>query len=181
MLYQVLYNIDTRRILAARPTATPREDVLLGPNQATVFADVDFGDRPLASFHVDADTGAVVPRGDWTPPDPGVRLDLAVTTAARSPIDNTPELPADGRSEATIVVQKRAVESDRALTGVIHDNLVTIRTTAGTLSQRQKAMRQGRAEFTLRSSTETVIAEVRVSADRIAQPASTRIEFAPLP
>jgi len=144
-----------------------------------VFAEVDFGDRPLASYQLDLDTGAVVPRADWTPPEVGARLELTVTTAARSPIDDIPELPADGTSEATITVQKRTVGSDRALTAASHNNLLTIRTTAGALSQRQMPLRQGRAQFTLRSSTDTVIAEVRVSADRIAEPVSARIEFAP--
>jgi hypothetical protein len=179
MQYQLVYNTGTRRILAAQRTATPREDFLLGPDQAVVFTDVDFGDRPLASFELDPNTGAVAPRDDWNPPEAGVRLDLAVTTLARSPIDGTPELPADGTSEATITVQKRTVESERALTAASHDNLLTIRTSAGTLSERQVALRRGRAEFTLRSSMETVVAEVRVNADGIAQAASIRIEFAP--
>ncbi len=180
MPYQLLYNTQTRRILAARSTATPREDLFLGPDQAVVFTDIDFGDKPLTSFQLDPDTGAVVPRDDWKPPEEDVQIDLTVTTAARSPIDDIPELPADGKSEATITVQKRAVESDRALTAASHDNVLTIRTTAGTLSQRQMALRRGRAEFKLHSSTETVVAEVQVIADGIAQPVSARIEFAPL-
>jgi hypothetical protein len=179
MLYQLVYNTETRGILVAQQTATPREDFVLGPDQAVLFTDVDFGDRPLASFQLDRDTGAVVPRDDWNPPEVGVRLDLTVDTAARSPIDNVPELPADGNSEATVTVQKRTVGSDRALSAASHNNLLTIRTTAGTLSERQVALRRGQAQFKLRSSTETVVAEVRVSADGITQAASIRIEFAP--
>jgi hypothetical protein len=180
MLYELVYNTETRHILVARPSATPRDDLTLGPGQAVVLADVDFGDRPLASFQLDRDTGALVPREDWNAPEVGVRLDMTVTTAARSPIDDIPELPADGVAEATIVVQKRTSDSDRALTAASHNNLLTIRTTAGTLSERQVALRRGRAEFKLRSSVETVVAEVRVSADGITEPAIARIEFAPV-
>jgi hypothetical protein len=180
MLYQIVYDTDTLRILAARPTATPRDDLLLAPHQAVAFADVDFGDRPLAGFQFDADSRTVVAREDWNPPEVGVRLELTVTTATRSPIDDAPELPANGKSEATIVVQKRALDSDRALNGVSHNNVLTIRTTAGTLSERQLSLRRGRAKFKLRSSTETVVAEVRVSADGIDDPVSVRIEFAPV-
>jgi hypothetical protein len=180
MLYQLLYNTETGRILAARATATPRDDLVLGPDQAVAFTDVDFDDRPLASFQLDRGTGAVVTREEWIPPEADVRLELTVTAVGRSPIDGTPELPADGTSEATITVQKRALDSDRALSGAAHDNLLTIRTTAGTLSERQIPLRRGRAEFKLRSSSETVVAEVRVSADRIAQDVSARIEFAPV-
>lgn len=180
MLYQLVYNTGTGRIVASRPTATPREDFVLGPDEAVIFTDVDLGDRPLAGFQLDQDAGTVVPRGDWSPPEPGVRLELTVATAARSPIDDAPELPADGVSEATVTVQKQVTESGRALTGAQHRNLLTIRTTAGTLSVRQVALSRGQASFKLRSSTETVIAEVRVSAEGIEQTASARIEFAPL-
>jgi hypothetical protein len=180
MLQQLVYHTETRRILAALPTATPRDDLTLGPDQAVAFLDVELGDRPLASLLLDPDSGAVVEREDWNAPETNVRLDLTVTTATRSPIDDSPELPADGTTEATIVVQKRTVDSDRALTAASHNNLLTIRTTAGTLSDRQMPLRRGLATFTLRSSTETVVAELRVAAEGIAEPALARIEFAPL-
>jgi hypothetical protein len=70
--------------------------------------------------------------------------------------------------------------SDRALTAASHNNLLTIRTTAGTLSERQMALRRGRAEFRLRSSTEAVVAEVRVTAEGLTDPVTARIEFAPV-
>ncbi|WP_328524059.1 hypothetical protein [Kribbella sp. NBC_00359] len=180
MLYQLVYDTQTRRIVAARPTATPRVGLVLGPSQALAFADVDFGDRPMASYVFDPELRALVPREDWNPPEAGVRLELTVTTPARSPIDDVPELSADGTSEATVAVQKRTLDSDRALTAASHRNLLTIRTTAGTLSDRQLSLVRGRAAFTLRSSTETVLAEIRVSAESISEPAIALIEFAPV-
>jgi hypothetical protein len=48
---------ETRQILAARRTAAPRDDVVLTPEQAVLLTDVDFGERPLASFLVDPDAG----------------------------------------------------------------------------------------------------------------------------
>ena len=179
MLCQILYDTTTGRILAARPTATPREDLVLDPDQAVLFADVDFGDSPLASFRMDLATGSVSLRDDWNPPEVGVRLDLTVSGTTPSLIDGIPELPADGTSEAIVTVQKRSVDPDRPLTAASHDNLLTIRTTAGALSERQLALRRGQATFKLRSSTETVLAEVRVSAARIEGVATVRIEFAP--
>jgi hypothetical protein len=179
MPYEIVYHKETRQILAARRTAAPREDVVLTPEQAVLFTDVDLGERPLASFLVDPDAGTVAPRADWTAPETGVRLELSVDTPAVSPIDGTAELPADGKAQATITVRKRSLESDRDLTGAQHDNLLTIRTTAGTLSRRQVSLRRGKAKFTLRSSVETVVAEVRVSAETIPQAATIRVEFAP--
>lgn len=44
---------------------------------------------------------------------------------------------------------------------------------------RQVDLEQGRASFDLRSSTETVVAEVRVWAEGMLQPATIPIEFAP--
>jgi hypothetical protein len=125
------------------------------------------------------DAGTVTPRADWTAPETDVRLELTVDSPALSPIDGTAELPADGKAQATITVRKRSLESDRDLTGAQHDNLLTIRTTAGTLSRRQVSLRRGKAKFTLRSSVETVVAEVRVSAETIPQAATIRVEFAP--
>lgn len=180
MHYQLVYDTESRRIVAARPTATPRSDIVVGESQAVAFADVDFGDRPLAGYEIDPELGTLVPREDWNPPEADVRLELTVTTASRSPIDDLPELPADGKAKATVTVQKRALDADRALTGASHHNLLTIRTTAGTLSDRQISLRRGRAAFKLRSSTETVVAEVRVSAEGVAEPAVARIEFAPV-
>lgn len=181
MPYEVVYDKDSGKIMMARSSAAPRDDLILHEEQAKLFLAFDLGGRPMSAFRVDADAGTLVLRDDWVEPEAGVRLALSVDATATSPIEEIPEVPADGQSEATITVQKISTKSGQALTGHKHDNRLFIRTTAGTLSHRQIHLEQGQARFTLRSSTETVVAEVRVWAQEIPGDVTTRVEFAPLP
>jgi hypothetical protein len=180
MPYEIVYEVESGRILAARPTAAPREDMVLAEGQHKLFLSFDFAGRPLSAFRVDAGARTLALREDWVEAEPDVFLKLSVDAPVVSPIDGIPEIPADGKAEVTITVQKMSTKSDQQLTGTRHNNRLNIRTTAGTLSARQVNLNKGQASLTLRSSAETVVAEVRVWAEEIAQPAPIRIEFAPV-
>jgi hypothetical protein len=177
--YEIVYDQATGEILAARPSAAPAEHLVLGQGQARLFADIELAGRPIAAFRVQPATNQIAFREGWTQPEAGAMLEVQSDVQTVSPIDGALEIPADGTSAATFTVQKRSLASGRALTGSQHDNLVTIRTTAGTLSARQLRLQSGKATFTLRSSLETVVAEVRVTAERIPGQSTLRIEFAP--
>jgi hypothetical protein len=180
--YEIIYDRATGDIRAARLSAGPGKGLVLAEDQARLFADVDLRRRPVGAYRVNPGTNRVVVKDRWVRPEAGVGLELSTDPDAVSPVDpGAVEVPADGTSLVTFTVQKRSLTSGRALTGAQHDNLLTIRTTAGTLSARQVPLDNGRASFTLRSSTETVVAEVRVSADRVPGLVSARVEFAPLP
>jgi hypothetical protein len=180
MPYEIVYDEESKQVLLARPTAAPREDLVLAEGQGKLFLDFDFAGRPLSAFSADPAAGTLVLREDFVEPEQDVALELSTDAPAVSPIDHIPEVPADGESAVTISVQKVSTTSGRPLTGARHSNRLNIRTTAGTLSARQVNLDRGQAAFTLRSSIETVVAEVRVWAEEIPQPATIRIEFAPV-
>lgn len=180
MPYEIVYDEESGRVLLARPIAAPREDLVAGEGQAKLFLEFDFAGRPLSAFCVDPDARTLVLREDWVEPEQDVELKLSTDASTTSPIDGIPEVPADGESVVTITVQKMSLTSGRPLTGARHNNRLNIRTTAGTLSARQVNLDKGQASFTLRSSTETVVTEVRVWAEEIPQPATIRVEFAPV-
>lgn len=180
MPYEIVFDEASGRPLWARSIAAPREDVVIGEGQARLFLEFDFAGRPLSAFRVDPDAGTLVVREDFVEPEEEVFLELSTDAPATSPIDGIPEVPADGKSKVTITVQKVSAASGRPLTGARHNNRLHIRTTAGTLSARQVNLEKGQASFTLRSSTETVVAEVRVWAEELPQPAMLRCEFAPV-
>lgn len=182
MPYEIVYEVESGRILAARSTAAPRADLVLGEGQGKLFLQFDFAGRPLSAFRVDPEAKTLALRDDWIDPEQDVILELSVDAPAVSPIDGIPEIPADGKTEVKITIQKVSTKSGQRLTGARHNNRLNIRTTAGTLSTRQVNLNKGQASFTLRSSTQTVVAEVRVwAAEReIPQSATVRIEFAPV-
>jgi hypothetical protein len=182
MPYEIVYDAESGRILAARPTAAPREDLVLGEGQSKLFLQFDFAGRPLSAFRVDLEAKTLALRDDWVEPEQDVVLELGTDAAAVSPIDGIPEIPADGKTAVKIMVQKVSTKSGQRLTGARHNNQLNIRATAGALSARQVNLNKGQASFSLHSSTETVVAEVRVWAaeGEIPQPAILRIEFAPV-
>jgi hypothetical protein len=180
--YEIIYDRATGEIRAARLSAGPGESLVLGEDQERLFTNVDLQRRPVGAYRVHPDTHRIVVKDSWVRPEVGVGLEISTDVDTVSPIDpDAKEIPADGTSVVTVTVQKRSLSSGRALTGAQHDNLLTIRTTAGTLSARQVPLNNGTASFTLRSSTETVVAEVRISAERVPVQATARIEFTPLP
>ncbi len=180
MAYEIIYERESGHILATRRSAMPREDMRPSEGQDKLFMVFDFGNRPMSAFRVDADSGELVLRDDWVEPEADVGLTLTVDAPATSPIDDLPEILADGESVAMITVQKISLVTKRPLTGVRHHNRLNIRTTAGTLSARQVYLDKGKATFTLRSSAETVVAELRVWAPDISGVLTTQIEFAPV-
>jgi hypothetical protein len=179
---EIIYDADTGAILAVREIAAPRDDLAPGEGQRKIFlGEVDFEGRSLAAFRVNPERGTVEPRADFAAAEADVELALTSDAAARSPIDGIPEIAADGNSSTTITIQKRSTRTGDHLRGAGHRNRVSIRTTAGTLSARQVSLERGEATFTLRSSAETVVAEVRVWAEGIPRPATISVEFAPVP
>jgi hypothetical protein len=176
--YDVVYNQISGDILFVRRAAAPGEDLVLGPGQARVFAEVDLERRSLAGYRVDPATGRVAARRNWVEPTQDAALELGVDVAERSP-DGNVDIPADGQSQVRITVQKRSRATGRALGRVRDNERLSITTTAGTLSTRALELRRGRAEFTLRSSVETVVAEVRVRAEGIPASRTILVEFAP--
>jgi hypothetical protein len=180
MAHEIIYDRATGQVLLARRIAAPRDDLQPGEGQGKLFIDFDPGDRLIAAFRIDPDKRRLEPRDDFSSPESDVRLALSCDAAAMSPVEDIPALPADGQTQTTVTVEKRALADDRPLVGAAHKNKVKIRTTAGTLSDNIVTLRKGKATFTLRSSTETVVAEVKVWADDIALQASLRIEFTPV-
>jgi hypothetical protein len=178
---EVLFEVDTGTILLTRSIAAPRDDLVPAEGQGKLFVDFDPGDRPVSAFRVNPEQRTIELRADFVEPEMDAELALSSDATATSPIDAIPEIPADGNSLTTITVQKKSVASGRPVTGAGHRNRLSIRTTAGTLSARQLNLERGQASFRLRSSTETVVAEVRVWAEGIPRPATIRIEFAPVP
>ena len=179
MGFEIVYKKETGQILLSRRIAAPRDDLTPGEGEDKLFLAFDFADRPVSAFRVDPERGTLELREDFVEPETGVELSLTSDATDTSPIDGIPEIPADGQSTTNIAVQKKSVATGRPLTGASHNNLLNIRTTAGTLSERQVTLEKGQATFILRSSTETVVAEVRVWAREIPQPATIGIEFAP--
>lgn len=180
MSYEIVYETEGGRILASRPSNAPRKDLILPKGQGKLFLSFDFAGRPLSAFRVDAEAKTLVPREDWVELEQDAILNLSADAPAVSPIDNIPEIPADGKTKIKITVQKVSSKSGQRMAGARHNNRINIRTTAGTLSARQLNLEKGQAGFTLRSSTETVVAEVRVWAEKISQPVTIRVEFAPI-
>lgn len=179
MPFEIVYDKENGQVIAARSMAAPKEDLNLVEGQDKLFLDFDFSEQPPSAFRVDSETGTLVQREDWVEPEPATALSVQADAPDFSPIDGIPELPADGESSITITVQKISLHTGNPLTGARHTNLLNIRTTAGTLSARQTSLSQGKANFSLRSSTETVVAEVKVWAKAIPKPAILRVEFAP--
>jgi hypothetical protein len=181
MGFEIVYKKDTGQILLSRRAAAPADDLAPGEGEDKVFLSLDLENRPMTAFRVDPEQGTLELREDYVEPERGVELSLTSDAADMSPIDGIPAIPADGRSTTALTVQKKVVATGHPLTGAKHKNLLNIRTTAGTLSAPQLNLEKGRTTFTLRSSTETVVAEVRVWATEIPRPAIIRIEFAPVP
>ena len=179
MSYEILYHKKTGAILAARRGAALHGDLLAGEGQAKLLTRADLEGRPVHAYRVDPETKELTLRDDWVDPEKDVSLELQHDAAHTSPIDGLPMIPADGSSMVTFTVRKMSA-SGRALTASRHDNQLHIRTTAGTLSAHQVNLRSGEASFTLRSSTETVVAEISVWADGIPQRARLAVEFSPV-
>ena len=179
MGFEIIYKKETGQILLSRRIAAPRDDLTPGEGKDKLFMAFDFGERPVTAFRVDPERGRLELREDFVEPETGVKLMLTSDAKDTSPIDGIPQIPADGRSTTTITVQKKSMVTGRPLTGASHNNLLNIRATGGTLSTHQVNLEKGQATLTLRSSTETVMAEVRVWAREIPQPATINIEFAP--
>lgn len=106
-------------------------------------------------------------------PEPLLTL-LLVSSAEDTDGDGFPELPADGKSQATIAVFLR----DRSGQPVLDPVEVHFRTSAGALSHRKVIARGGKAGIKLTASCDTVMANVRVSAQRF-EPAELTFEFLP--
>lgn len=88
--------------------------------------------------------------------------------------DGLPELPADGRSKATIEIEVQDVHGK-----LIQKELtLNLKTTGGALSARRIATSNGRATVDLTSSLETVSVTVDVSAEGV-RSASISLEFMP--
>ncbi len=179
MPHEIIFDTGTGRILITRKIDAPREDLLPGEGQSKLFLDFDFADRPVAAYKVNLEKQTIEARDDFNFPEYDSRLVLSSNAAMKSPIDGIPGIPADGQSVCIITVEKRSISQDKLLNGANQDNKLNIRTNAGTLSEIQVTLKRGKASFTLRSSTQTVVAEVRVWAAEIPQPASIMIEFLP--
>ena len=180
MPHEIVYDAATGRVVAAQSSAAPRHDIVLSEGQSRMFLSFDFAGLPISAYRVDTGTNTLVLREDWTEPEEVFLKLEADASAAASPIDGIPEIPADGQAQIEIVIRKMSQKTGKQLTGSAHKNLLNIRTTAGVLSARQLNLSKGEANFSLRSGTQTVVAEVRVWADEIPRPATIRVEFAPV-
>jgi hypothetical protein len=112
-----------------------------------------------------------------TPDNRPALLELTTDASAVSPLNTIPEIPADGRSTATIYIQKKSPHG-KPLTREEDNDRVVLRTTRGTLSQRQVQLVCGRAQVKLRSSTDTVVADVTAQGENLKR-YMLHIEFAP--
>lgn len=99
---------------------------------------------------------------------------LLVSSAEDTDGDGFPELPADGKSQATIGVFLR----DRNGQPVLDPVEVHFRTSAGALSHRKVIARGGKAGIKLTASRDTVMANLRVTAKGF-EPAELTFEFLP--
>jgi hypothetical protein len=106
-------------------------------------------------------------------------LELTTDAPDISPLNGVPEILADGRSTATIFIQKKT-RLGEPLLGEEDNDLVHLRTTRGTLSHRQVRLVRGQAMFTLRSSTDTIVADVTAYGADLKHH-MIHIEFAPPP
>jgi hypothetical protein len=106
---------------------------------------------------------------------------LELTTDAQdiSNINGVPEIVADGASTANIFIRKLTPQGE-PLTGDEDNDAVLLNTTRGTLSHREVRLERGAARVTLRSSTDSVVADVTARGDDL-KPYMIHIEFAPPP
>jgi hypothetical protein len=105
------------------------------------------------------------------------RLELTTDAPDISPYNGIPEIPADGHSTATIFIRKKS-PSGEPLTGDEDNDLIVLHTTRGTLSHRQVRLHHGQAQVTLRSSTDTIIADVTAQGENLRR-YMLHLEFAP--
>ncbi|MCB0521307.1 MAG: Ig-like domain-containing protein [Lewinellaceae bacterium] len=101
------------------------------------------------------------------------RLNLE-TDAKDTDGDGMPELPADGKSKATINIDIKNPKGNL----VKDETTILISTTAGALSDRRITTKTGKAKLTLTASHETVTATVTAKAEGMAE-ASLTFEFMP--
>lgn len=87
---------------------------------------------------------------------------LSTDATDNNPPDGYPDIPADGISSCTIMIQKQNGETGLDMTAPQDNDLMELRTQRGRLSAWQVNLVNGYAEVTLTSSTETVITEVMV-------------------
>lgn len=127
------------------------------------------------SEQLEAITGAKVKPRTERP----AQLELTTDAPDVSPHNNIPEIPADGQSTAKIFIRKKSPEG-HLLTGEADNDLVILHTTRGTLSQRRVRLEQGQAQVTLRSSTDTIIADVTAQGENLKR-YMLHIEFVPPP
>ena len=106
---------------------------------------------------------------------PGFAGTITLTTTAEDADgDGLPELPANGRSQATVTATLRDIEGRE-----IHEPIdVRFRTSAGTLSRRTVRTENGLATVRLTASRETVLVSVRAFAAGF-ESASLDLEFVP--
>lgn len=127
------------------------------------------------SRQIQAVTGLqVTPRGEGP-----ARLELTTDAPDISPYNGVPEIPADGHSTASIFIRKKS-PSGELLAGEEDNDLIVLHTTRGTLSQRQVRLQHGQAQVTLRSSTDTIIADVTAHGENLRR-YMLHLEFAPPP
>ena len=99
---------------------------------------------------------------------------LLISSAEDTDGDGFPELPADGTSQASLVVLLHDDKSQAILDPVE----VHLRTSAGALSHRKVVAKGGRVQVKLTASQETVMANIRASAAGF-EPAELTFEFVP--
>lgn len=95
---------------------------------------------------------------------PKIKPLLRLTTNAKdttSPYDGYPDIPADGKSQAKIFIEKILPGGSPCSTSKDNDELY-IKTERGKLSDLKLKLVKGKAEFTIQSVPETVITTITV-------------------
>ena len=165
----MVYIVDrTGRIVSSADGPVNSED-LASRGESTVASELVL---PLARLEVVGfpDSPTVVEK-----PSPAFSGTITLTTTAEDADgDGVPELPANGRSQATLTATLRDTEG-REIQEPID---VRFRTSAGSLSRRTVSTENGLATVRLRASRETVLVSVRASAAGF-EPANLDLEFVP--
>jgi len=129
----------------------------------------DFGREYVVTLDDEGNPTRLEPK-----PEPPI---IELTTSAKdTDSDGLPEIPANGKSKATITATIKDAEGN-VLTHV--KKPVTFRTTRGILSARNVSLTGGKANVTLTSILETVTATVTATAEEC-RPARINIEFLPV-
>ncbi len=105
------------------------------------------------------------------------RLELTADAPNISHHNDTHAIAADGRSTTTLFISKKSADG-KPMTEESDNDLVLLHTTRGTLSDRRVQLKRGQAQVSLRSSTDSIIADVTASGENLKR-YMLHVEFVP--